>query len=942
MPARIRPVDLPAVMVVLVAGAGVCAALVGTVGVDSEQARCAANLARFGEASACYQAQWGVFAPSDPWPMMPRCINPTGPHSRWNVTDVVDPVHGFLLYQMGYVPNIPPGIGPYEECWTTPWGFSLASIFLEMDGVPPVAVCPSAMLSNMISPPPDTPELDPNHDPLVYAYKHAACYTPNRLLRSPTDYLGVDRRHPRLPGANAFYDPDNDNQFATAAVHLSLPDGDDNDYYIQAVANDEVAVPPDTLYMCDSLDYSIGEEDELVDTRYGSVLARPGSWLNLHRSLYGDIPAASPLGARHGGKSNALYCDGHVSDENQTPRNRRGDLITASTFADFIDEYGIGTQHHLMPGWRWVDQTLSPPGSYAPGDDQPPTVAETWPAAGSSVSSPNAERMYIRFSEQVLINATNVTINGGTVVPPATYYDPNDASFHLLFDRALPAGDYQVVVSAAVTDRMGNQLDGDGGGTGGDAFVLTFAVRDPIVVNWREGSIQTAIDAAVDGDVIILRRLGDYGDQSIDFAGKPITIRSEDPYDPAIVAGTFIGSVTGAPVVTFQSGEGPDSVLEGVSVRWGLAGGVYIDGASPTIRRCLVEDNRSDTGAGILCLDGAPLIEACIIRDNIADYGAGLYCFNSAAIVRSCVFAENHAYEEGAAVYAGGWSEDLLINNTIVGNVADGGGLGGSAVLCLLGAHTGIFSNVFHVNSGSAVAAFDAAPSVCVNLFDAVPLDYQGNGNIAGDPQLADWPAHDYHIPPTSPCVDAGSPWYGPGPEVIDFEGERRVAYARVDIGADEINPLPVLIGSDPPAGSTLPRFGGNVVRLIFDRPIRLPSNQHEPVDGVYIYLEQYELATTNVLRDTLEVTVSTRHGRWVTLAPTEEFRVEPFAIGFCGLRGDADNSGRVTMADYSVVKAHLGEYTDARYDLDNSGHVTTADYNMVKDYLGARAPIKP
>ena len=65
------------------------------------------------------------------------------------------------------------------------------------------------------------------------------------------------------------------------------------------------------------------------------------------------------------------------------------------------------------------------------------------------------------------------------------------------------------------------------------------------------------------------------------------------------------------------------------------------------------------------------------------------------------------------------------------------------------------------------------------------------------------------------------------------------------------------------------------------------------------------------------------------------------FAIDLCTLRGDADGSGRVTTADYSIIKANLSQYTDARVDLNGSGRVTTADYSVVKDYIGARAPIK-
>ena len=58
------------------------------------------------------------------------------------------------------------------------------------------------------------------------------------------------------------------------------------------------------------------------------------------------------LGARHLGKANVLYADSHVGNENQVARDKRGGLVIASTFADYIDDDMIGTQHHLAPFWR--------------------------------------------------------------------------------------------------------------------------------------------------------------------------------------------------------------------------------------------------------------------------------------------------------------------------------------------------------------------------------------------------------------------------------------------------------------------------------------------------------------------------------------------------------------------------------------------------------------
>jgi hypothetical protein len=80
----------------------------------------------------------------------------------------------------------------------------------------------------------------------------------------------------------------------------------------------------------------------------------------------------------------------------------------------------------------------------------------------------------------------------------------------------------------------------------------------------------------------------------------------------------------------------------------------------------------------------------------------------------------------------------------------------------------------------------------------------------------------------------------------------------------------------------------------------------------------------------------------WYVVTPAAGFDVEAFSLDLCTLVGDADNSGRITTADYSQVKAHMSEYTDARYDLNGSGRVTTADYSVVKANMGNRTPAKP
>ncbi|HUW82239.1 MAG TPA: right-handed parallel beta-helix repeat-containing protein [Phycisphaerae bacterium] len=785
MSARIRRVDVVLAFVVVVSLVAVGSTMLAGLGPAEQQARCAANMRLFGEALAGYEAVWGVFPPCDPWPAMPACVDGACRDLSWGL-EIWDPPHGRLLYHMGYVPNIPPEAGATLRQWySQPWGFYYASLFLGVDGVPPPAICPSAILENVMSE--TSTEInfggsDNGQNWVQTRYKYAACYTPNRLLRSATFRDGAERRLPRLPEE---IPPSRygelDNVYHTPCVLLDVPPYDW--YAIQGVNSDEVLNPAGTLYLCDSRDYRIGHGDELVDPRYGSAYAdtSAGMWFALHWWT----PAGTPLGARHNGKSNVLYVDGHVSDDNQTPRNRRGELVTASTFADFIEDYGIGTQHHLMPGWRWVDQTLSPPDSYAPGDDEPPTVIRTWPADGAAVARNRSVEVTIQFSEQVYVNSTNVTINGGAVVATAASYGTQQAGFTLFFDPPLAAGSYLVIVNPAVTDRVGNQLDGDGNGTAGDAFWFDFTVYNEVItVDPNDGdyaTIQAAIDAAVDGDVIEVQP-GVYVER-VDFAGKAVTVRSVDPADPNVVAATVIdaGPLPSGPVVTFDDGEGPGSVLDGLTVTHSgdYGDGVCIEGSSPTVRRCRITANQ---GSGIWCFEGCPTVERNVILGNTAVDGAGVYCFNSAAVIRSNVIADNHAYEEGAAIYTGGYSDDWVVSNTIVSNTADGDGLGGAAVVCVLAGNAGLFNNLFWQNGAEDLAVFDSDPAVACNLFSVVPIDFEGHGNIADDPLLSD-----YHIGYNSPCVNAGSPWYGPMDGVTDLDGEPRIGLGRVDIGADEI-----------------------------------------------------------------------------------------------------------------------------------------------------------
>jgi len=136
---------------------------------------------------------------------------------------------------------------------------------------------------------------------------------------------------------------------------------------------------------------------------------------------------------------------------------------------------------------------------------------------------------------------------------------------------------------------------------------------DTLTVPAEYATIQDAIDAAMDGDTVLVSA-GIYG-ESIDFLGKMITVESVSGASTT----TINANGTGQPVVRFDTSEGVGSVLRGfrisngtgVTITVGLesftaGAGIFIDDASPTIDACTVQGNSAQRGGGLFSRDGAP------------------------------------------------------------------------------------------------------------------------------------------------------------------------------------------------------------------------------------------------------------------------------------------------------------------------------------------------
>lgn len=328
-------------------------------------------------------------------------------------------------------------------------------------------------------------------------------------------------------------------------------------------------------------------------------------------------------------------------------------------------------------------------------------------------------------------------------------------------------------------------------------------------------NIQAAINDCNDGDTVIIApgRYTGSGNRDIDFLGKPITVRSIDPNEPAVVASTIIDCQNAARGFHFEHGERRDSILEGLTVTNGsaygrLGGGIFCDHSSPTIRyctitqcaawvgggiysryanaaviNCTVTANYASTeGGGIHLSSGTNVISNCLITNNSVLWrGGGLNVTDGILSITNCVIAHNSAASSngggGGLFFTGG--TQTITNCSIANNSTY---LTGGAILCDTSIPI-IVNSIFWGNTASSLA--NMHPGAVVS-YSNVQGGYSGIGNINADPLFIDPDVGNYHLSAGSPCIDAGDPAYDPAPDETDMDGEPRSLGARIDIGADE------------------------------------------------------------------------------------------------------------------------------------------------------------
>jgi len=279
-------------------------------------------------------------------------------------------------------------------------------------------------------------------------------------------------------------------------------------------------------------------------------------------------------------------------------------------------------------------------------------------------------------------------------------------------------------------------------------------------------SIQDAIAAANDGDVVHVAA-GTYV-EDLDFLGKAIRVVG------AGAASTVVRGTGAGPVVTFRSGETEASVLDDVTVTGGLAargGGVFVDGASPTILRTTITGNRADLQGSAVYLEdsSAELRNNLIARNATTSLESG--DAHGVEVVRGSPRLINNTIVDGDSngIIFRGSSGALVLNNVIAHNGSTVLGTRGRGI-CDFGVATVIRHNLFFSNRrGALLVDRDYGR---IEQAERAFADPRLAENRSGPPRFVNRRQNDYRMRRGSRATDLGDP----SPEFNDLDGTRNDA----------------------------------------------------------------------------------------------------------------------------------------------------------------------
>ena len=305
-------------------------------------------------------------------------------------------------------------------------------------------------------------------------------------------------------------------------------------------------------------------------------------------------------------------------------------------------------------------------------------------------------------------------------------------------------------------------------------------------------TIQAAIDGCNNGDVVIVEpnTYTGPGNRDLDFKGKAITVRSIEPNNPDVVAATIIDCQGAGRGFYFHNDEGPDSVLNGLTITGGhtSSGGAILSmWSSPAIMNCVIVGNSADSAGGIQNISGSnPVLVNCTFSKNSAVWlGGAVRNHTSGPALFNCVLNANSAKYGGAMQNENSSSNPTLVDCTLAYNSASewGGAIcnaTGSAGATPILTNCILWANTDKYGPDEAAQIDGGAPILNYSCLQDWTGRLGGIGNIDADPCFVDTTSPDpnqwdFHLQSTvgrwdpnqnqwltdantSRCIDAGDP----------------------------------------------------------------------------------------------------------------------------------------------------------------------------------------